>query len=286
MAVGGKRPALSLAGGQETIGAHRVARPAGLLFDCDGTLLDSMPLFLHSWQAIAPQYGLSMTIDDFYGYAGKPLPDIVREMYAAQKNGEVASDAFVKEFLDKKKAWHLGNENRLGHPQPIQVVIDIAREAQANGIPIAVATSGLREHVEAHLAAAGLNDLFSPEKGNIVCAVDVPRGKPAPDIFIEAARRINVDPSECRAYEDGESGLISAYAAGCHVIDVTSMDGYPSCDGLRRAKIEAARTRTWLPTPFSPRALLAMPQEKLAVAVALGAIAALLVALARRRTLF
>ena len=53
-------------------------------------------------------------------------------------------------------------------------------------------------------------------------------GKPAPDIFIEAARRIGVSPGECRAYEDGESGLLSAYRAGCHVIDVTWTDWYIS----------------------------------------------------------
>ena len=79
-----------------------------------------------------------------------------------------------------------------------------------------------------------------------MCAADVPKGKPSPDIFIEAARRIGCDPRQCRAYEDGESGLVSAYDAGCHVIDVTYMHEYPSCDGLRQAKEAAARSRTWL----------------------------------------
>ena len=121
------------------------------------------------------------------------------------------------------------------------------REAEARGIPIALATSGLRDHVEDHLRHAGLDDLFNNERNNLVTAADpqVAKGKPAPDIFLEAARRIGVEPSRCRAYEDGESGLQSAYAAGCHVIDVTAMDEYPSCEGLRRAKVAQARDRSW-----------------------------------------
>ena len=251
--VGLAPPLRDLPGGalpneQATVGTHFLAdsEVKGLLFDCDGTLLDSMPLFLHSWTAVCPRFGLLMTMDDFYGYAGLPLPDIVRALHRTQLGGE-APDAFVDEFLAAKKAAHSQNEASMGHPEPIACVVAIARAAEAAGIPVAVATSGLRDHVESHLEHAGLDDLFNSAKGNVVTAADVPRGKPAPDIFVEAARRIGVDPAQCRAYEDGESGLMSAHAAGCHVIDVTAMRGYPSCDGLRRAKAEQARSRTWLP---------------------------------------
>lgn len=275
----------SLPGGQQTIGPHFVAQPKGYLFDVDGTLLDSMPLFLKSWQAVCPEYGLEMTLDAFYGFAGKPLPDIVRELYKSQKNGQAASEELVSEFLTKKKAWQKSNANTLGNPGRIDCVIAIAEEARARGIPIAVATSGLREHVDEHLKAAGLNHLFSFEKGNIVVAADVPRGKPAPDIFLEAARRINVDPRECRAYEDGESGLISAHAAGCHVIDVTGMDAYPSCEGLRLAKAEAARTRTWLGAPAWRQQLATIYRSKLTACLTLGAVAALMLSMVRKRLL-
>ena len=93
-------------------------------------------------------------------------------------------------------------------------------------------------------AAAGIADLFPREL--IVTAADVPKGKPAPDIYVEAARRIGVAPQDCRAYEDGESGLISAYKAGCQVVDVTFADEYPSCAGLREAKQIALKQRAWL----------------------------------------
>ena len=240
--------------GQETIGQHfvRDSEVQGLLFDCDGTLLDSMPLFLHSWNAVCPKFGLSMSMDAFYGFAGIPLPEIVKALHREQLGGE-ATDAFVADFLAAKKECHAANEASLGHPEPIGCVVGLARAADAAGIPVAVATSGLRDHVEAHLEHAGLSDLFNASKGNIVTAADVPRGKPAPDIFVEAARRIGVDPRRCRAYEDGESGLMSAHAAGCHVIDVTAMCGYPSCDGLRRAKADQARTRAWLQPKLTSR---------------------------------
>lgn len=239
-----------LDGGQVTVG-HRFLEDSevkGLLFDCDGTLLDSMPLFYHSWVTVCPEFGLAMSEADFYGYAGMPLPDIVRDLHMKQL-GTDCSDDFVTRFLDAKKKAHNLIEERLGHPKPIECVVQLAREAAAKGIPVCVATSGLRDHVEAHLAAAGLTDLFNAELGTIVCSADVPKGKPAPDIFIEAARRIGVRPDECRAFEDGESGLMSAFTAGCHVIDVTFMDHYPSCEGLRTAKAAAAMRRSWLQDP-------------------------------------
>ncbi len=239
-----------LPGGQVTIGPRFLedSEVKGLLFDCDGTLLDSMPLFYHSWVTVCPQFGLTMSENDFYGYAGMPLPDIVRDMHKKQLGAD-ATDDFVKTFLTAKKKAHNLTEERLGHPAPIACVVQLAREAVAKGIPVCVATSGLRDHVEAHLSAAGLSDLFNATLGTIVCAADVPKGKPAPDIFVEAARRIGVRPEDCRAFEDGESGLIAAFSAGCHVVDVTFMSDYPSCVGLREAKAATTASRTWLQDP-------------------------------------
>ena len=245
----------SLPGRQTTVGPKFIAweNLEGLLFDVDGTLIDTMPLFFKSWAKVCPDFGLSMTMDDFYGYAGKPLPDIVKALYRSQK-GREATQEEVDTFLAAKKDNHKANEGKFGHPAPIACVVKIAREAVAAGIPCAVATSGLRDHVVDHLHHAGLDDLFNSTKNNIVCAAEVAKGKPAPDVYLEAAKRIGVDPAKCRAYEDGESGLISAYAAGCHVIDVTSMAEYPTCDGLQRAKLEQVRTRDWLPKSPLPKA--------------------------------
>ena len=242
-----------------------------------------MPLFYHSWQEVCPKFGMTMSEDAFYSFAGVPLPDIVKTMHRRQLGAEASAD-FVAEFLAAKKRLHAANEGRLGHPKQIECVCAIAREAKRLGIPIAVATSGLRDHVAAHLAAAGLDDLFSFELGNVVTAADVAAGKPAPDIFIEAARRIGLDPRACRAFEDGESGLESAYAAGCEVIDVTQMGAYPGCAGLSRAKREAARTRTWLGQQADDAEEQGRCRRIAMVAMAAAAGVALMAALAARRT--
>ena len=263
---------MSLPGGQLTVGPAFISDGdvQGLLFDCDGTLLDSMPLFLDSWLAVCPGFSLSMTMDAFYGFAGMPLPDIVRELHRTQLGGE-ATEQFVSDFLAAKKANHQQNESKAGHPARIECVCALARAAEAAGVPVAVATSGLRDHVESHLHHAGLSDLFNAKKNNIVCAADVPKGKPAPDIFVEAARRIGADPARCRAFEDGESGLQSAYLAGCHVIDVTYMDGYPSCDGLRRAKAAQAQSRDWVKKERRAALVTAAGLAALAVGIGLAA---------------
>ena len=266
---------MGLGGGQRSIGSHRVATPKGLLFDCDGTLIDTMPLFYRSWPPACAKFDLVLSEDDFYGFAGKPLPDIVKELFLRQKGIE-ASPELVAEFLRVKKSAHHETEARLGSPKRIECVAAIAREAVARGIPVCVATSGLRDHVEAHIASADLADLFNARLDNIVCAAEVARGKPHPDIFVEAARRIGVDPRDCRAYEDGESGLIAAHAAGCHVIDVTFMDEYPTTGALKRAKAAAERQRSWLVDGTCPKLASSRPinqlAERAAAVVVAGAI--------------
>ena len=125
----------------------------------------------------------------------------------------------------------------------IACVAAIAR-AWAAGRAVVCATSGLRDHVEPHLAA-GL-DICSPDK--IVCGRSTEgRGKPLPDIFLRAAAVAGVDASHCVAYEDAEAGLKSAWAAGCAVVDVTGLPDYPLPEGLRAAKAAQVQRRDWLP---------------------------------------
>jgi len=236
-----------LPGGQQTVGPRFLSdnEVQGLLFDVDGTLIDTMPRFYPSWNIAGKRLGLIMSEEEFYGFAGMPLPEIFRRWHLRHKGFE-PSAALTDEFLAAKKAAHLVHEKEAGLPPEISCVANMARAAASRGVPVAVATSGLRDLVEAHLRHCGLDDLFNSAKNNLVTAADVPgRGKPAPDIYIEAARRIGVDPAFCRAFEDGESGLLSAHRAGCHVIDVTCMDDYPSCPGLRAAKARDLADRKW-----------------------------------------
>ena len=228
-----------------TVGAVSLAddEVEGAVFDCDGTLIDSMSAWLPSWQYACGQYGLEMTESKFWGFAGVPLPDIVRSIYAEAHGGERASDAFVDEFLTCKKTYHKSQEAKNGSPPAIGCVIALVKAYVARGVPVAIASSGLRDIVERHCAHAGVLELFG---GNVVVAAEVPKGKPAPDVFLAAAKMIGADPAKCRAYEDGESGLESAYRAGMQVVDVREMEGYPMNDGLRAAMAKQRAARTWL----------------------------------------
>ena len=228
------------------IGTRRTERPAAALFDVDGTLVDSMGRFFPSWNEAGKEYNMSMTEAQFYGYAGMPLPDIVEDFYRTNK-GEDPPVGFVEEFLAIKKRCHSIREARDGPPPLIECVGKIARAWAAQGVPVVCATSGLRDHVEPHLKAAGLSDLFPSDR--IVCAADLPkgRGKPLPDIFLRAARVAGVDTANCIAYEDAEAGLRSAWAAGCCVIDVTGLPTYPLPAGLKAAKADQIKRRDWLP---------------------------------------
>ena len=233
--------------GLTRVGPHRVSDDEieGAVFDVDGTLLDTMPLFYPGWPKTAesPEFNMKCTEYDFYKLAGKPLCDIVKALHKEQKGCE-ASEEFVQAFLKKKVEWSHSDEKAKGHPPPIQAIIDIAREYKKRGIKVAIATSGLAEFVVPHLAHAGIDDLVPPE--HRVYAKEVKKGKPDPEIFLEAARRLGVDPKKCRAFEDAESGLMSAAAAGMETIDVTYHKEYPMIEGLKMAKEDQVRDRTWI----------------------------------------
>jgi beta-phosphoglucomutase-like phosphatase (HAD superfamily) len=217
----------------------------GALFDVDGTLLDTMPQFWPSWPEWGALHGLTITEDDFYGYAGWPMPDILRDIYERQKECKV-EDTFTQQLLSEYTVIHERRMQELPTPNPIAATVAEARKHIAAGVPVVAATSGLRETVEHHLLAAGLGDIFPPER--IVCAADVPpgRGKPKPDIFLRAAEIAGADPKFCIAYEDAEAGFEAAWQAGCHVIDVRDFPDYPLPAALQRAIEQQRSRRNWL----------------------------------------
>ena len=238
-----KRNSVDLVGGT-SVGTYYLSdeQVEGAIFDCDGTLIDSMSAWLPSWQHACSKYDLEMTETKFWGFAGVPLPDIVQSLYSEAHGGERASDDFVEKFLKCKKAFHAEAEKKNGSPPAIECVISLVKKYKARGIPVAIASSGLRDIVERHCDHAGVLSLFGDK---VVVAAEVPRGKPAPDVFLAAAKMIGADPKKCRAYEDGESGLEAAWRAGMHVVDVREMNGYPLNEGLCVAMKKQRMARTW-----------------------------------------
>lgn len=218
-----------------------------IIFDVDGTLIDSMPLFFKSWNRVCAYQGCGLSFNErqFYTTAGVPLREIVTNLYSSQKGKEPTAE-WLADFRTTMKKVFKEVVDEQGHPAAIECVVSIAKEMKSRGLKLAAASSGLRQTVLRHLKQTGLLELF--DEDHIVVAGDLPpgRGKPHPDIFLEAAKRLGVDPSKCRAFEDGESGLQAAFKAGMEVIDVRELDGYPISDTLKETLPHFKASRTWL----------------------------------------
>jgi len=182
----------------------------GLVFDCDGTLADTMPLHWRAWQVIAKKYKLHFPEDRFYSLGGVPSRDILKML--AEEQGVT---------LDHIQAGHEKENAYLQFlPQvgPIHSVVEIAKE-NFGKIPMAVASGGTSPIIEQVLAHLKIRHLF----GAVVTSEMVKNQKPAPDIFLEAARRVGVDPKFCRAYEDTDLGMQAILAAGMDAVDVREL---------------------------------------------------------------
>jgi len=182
----------------------------GLVFDCDGTIADTMPLHYQAWLAALGEYGVELPEAIFYDLAGIPTPrivEILNERHGHQMPPQ--ETAARKDFL---------YEQMIPKATEIAPVMDIVRQYYGK-LPMAVATGGSRGVVTKTLNALGLMHYFQ----TLVTADDVLHGKPAPDIFLEAARRIGVPPDRCCGFEDAELGLQSIRSAGMLAVDIRPM---------------------------------------------------------------
>ena len=187
-----------------------LTHPQALIFDCDGTLADTMPLHWRAWQAVTRRHGLDFPEDRFYALGGVPSREILR-LLSAEQNRPLDPLAVSEE---KEAAYILF----LQEVQPVEPVARIVR-ANAGKLPMAVASGGSQGQINEVLEHVGLRRYFQA----VVTSEDVKRPKPAPDIFLEAARRLGVPPQLCRAYEDTELGLQAIRAAGMEAVDVREM---------------------------------------------------------------
>jgi beta-phosphoglucomutase-like phosphatase (HAD superfamily) len=184
--------------------------PQGIIFDCDGTLADTMPLHWRAWQVIAARHQFRLPQDRFYALGGVPSRDILKMLRTEQG---VPLDPLAAAL--EKEAEYLA---LIAQVEPINTVVGIAREHYGR-IPLAVASSGTRRIIEQVLDHLDIRNLFQA----VVTSEDVVNQKPAPDIFLEAARRIGVPPQFCRAYEDTDLGMQAIRAAGMEAVDVREL---------------------------------------------------------------
>ena len=179
----------------------------GLIFDCDGTLANTMPLHWRAWSLITQRHGLHFPEDRFYSLGGVPSRDILKML--AEEQGRSFDHIAVAH--EKEEAYL----PLMAEIEPIHAVVEIAKEHHGK-IPMAVASGGTQKIICQVLEHLKIRDLFTA----VVTSEMVQNQKPAPDIFLEAARRIGVDPKFCRAYEDTDLGLTAIRAAGMEAVDV------------------------------------------------------------------
>lgn len=180
----------------------------GLIFDCDGTLADTMPLHYRAWLAMLAPHRVPFEERQFYSYGGLPTSYIISKL-SAQHGFDVPD---FTDWQNTKESHFLAS---LPEVRPIPRVMEIARSHRER-LPMAVASGGYRRVVEQTLGHLQVTEWF----GAIVCAEDTEKHKPEPDVFLEAARRLDLDPKTCVAFEDTELGLEAIRRAGMTAVDV------------------------------------------------------------------
>lgn len=179
--------------------------PAGdfhaYLFDCDGTVADSMPLHYQAWKRALAEWNCPFDKDLFYSWGGKPVSKIVADLNALHglqmpvETVAVRKEALYHELLPQLKG--------------IPAVVEQVQKAYGQK-RLAVVSGGRRNSVAGALTVLGLLDKFD----TLVCAEDYKHGKPAPDCFLIAAERLGVPPAQCLVFEDTQLGIDAASSAG------------------------------------------------------------------------
>src|ERR1700722_4936136 len=176
----------------------KLALPPGsfkaYLFDCDGTLADSMPLHYIAWHAALAQWNCEFSEDLFYAWGGMSVAEII-----AALNLERGLHMPVTEVAKSKEALYFENLPQLkAVPEVLEHII-----ASYGRIPFAVVSGSTRESVTASLEALKILDRFE----TLVCAGDYLKSKPYPEPFLIAAKRLGVAPENCLVFEDAEMGI-------------------------------------------------------------------------------
>ncbi|CAN5294340.1 HAD family hydrolase [soil metagenome] len=182
-----------------------------VIFDGDGVVFDSEELSVLAFRRTLERYGLKLTREEcgrFIGAGTSELLDILRGEYGLQINEH--------EYIVDRDQVYEECCLEVNGPQPMPGIVSVLDWLETKDIPWAMATSASREKLAFNFERTGLAARFPVA----VLGEDVANGKPAPDIFIEAARRLGVDPKRCIVMEDSLNGLRGAIAAGCAVIAI------------------------------------------------------------------
>jgi HAD superfamily hydrolase (TIGR01509 family) len=171
------------------------------LFDCDGTIADSMPLHYVAWNRALSEWNCAFPEELFYAWGGMPVAEII-----ATLNREQGLAMPVEDVARRKEEFYF---EVLPQLQAVPEVLEQIHLSHGQ-IPFAVVSGSTRDSVVASLETLNILDRFE----TLVCAGDYRRGKPDPEPFLTAAQRLGIAPEHCLVFEDTEMGIESATTAG------------------------------------------------------------------------
>jgi len=183
------------------------------VFDMDGTLVDNMRFHNTAWVEMARRHGLDVPVERFEReFAGKKNEEIFPLLL-----GRPVPPEELNRLAEEKESMY--RQAYAKHLAPLAGAVELLERMRKAGVRLAVATAAPPANRQLVLDGLGLRRLFE----HVVGAEDVAHGKPAPDIYLKAARALGVEPAACVAFEDAVNGILSARAAGMVAVGVTTM---------------------------------------------------------------
>lgn len=183
----------------------------GVIFDMDGVLVDTARPHFESWLAVARRRGVHITWEQFHDTFGRPNRDIIPVLF-----GPHVSAREIQELDDSKEAAF---RDIVRHRiEPLPGAVELIEDLRRHGFRLAVGSSAPPENIRLVLEALGVSDRFRA----VICAKDVARGKPAPDVFLKAAEAVGLEPRRCLVIEDAPAGVQAAHAAGMRCLALTT----------------------------------------------------------------
>ena len=177
------------------------------LFDCDGTIVDSMPLHYVAWKTVLADWGCAFDGKLFYSWGGMPVAEIISTL-----NRNQGLNMPVDKVSIRKEGLYF---DLLSQLKAVPEVLEHIQEAHGR-IPFAVVSGSTRDSVTASLVSLNLLDRFD----TLVCAGEYTQSKPDPEGFLLAASRLGVKPENCLVFEDTDMGIQAATAAGMASVKV------------------------------------------------------------------
>ena len=187
-------------------------KPAAVIFDLDGTLIDNNSYHIEAWKVFFEKIGRPFSMEEYKtNMNGRINKDIFQYLF-----GKELSNEEITRLTDEKEALY--REYYAPHIKAIPGLPNLLQQIQDDGVPMAIATSGLPVNIAFMFEHVAIEGFFK----QVIDATYITNSKPHPEIFLKAAAAVNANPLHCVAFEDSVAGVRSAKAAGMKVVGLTT----------------------------------------------------------------